>query len=461
MVAAQSLKSKNLGPIVNSRPFLVSTLDLIAKFFSLHRWALVIVAVGFVSRFFVSGSESYWNDEILSVYVYGSRHDSLYQALVALSNASVHPPLYQTLLWFWMQVFGTSEVATRTLSNIFVAFATFFLYLLVRRAFPGPAAPIAALGFTLSFSAMSYGLETRSYALTMFLATFSSYLAFHSLFRRTKKFDFFDFFLGFALLSANLGLLLTHYYNVFFVLGQGMLVLIFVWLRKLGSARFLNIFSFGTLGPALIFAVVWLPILLRQYASKSSKFSTDGLPSRNPFEVLRRSLVEVNFQSTVSLVLLGFALLVALVIASSPLVLRGASVGAIMRSSLEVTFFFLWFLLPIVIAWAVFAALGVERYSSRYFLYSLPPLFALLSIGLLGGFALIFRKREILNPVRALVGGLLVLTLVLPGGYQGATKAKQDWRGNVGDVIAVVESNPNNRYLVVEMSFSSFPRSTY
>lgn len=451
-------KPPSLGTL---RHFLALAAGKFSQFLERHRWGLVVVAVGLASRIFVAGSESYWNDEILSVYMYGSRHGSLGEALSKLANNSVHPPLYQAVLWFWMQLFGTSEVATRTLSSIFVGLGTFFFYLLLVPTFSRLTASLAALAFTLSFSAMTYGLEARSYAFTLFLATSSSFLLFQILLNRARRRGWKLWSPWLAVFLVNSGLLLTHYYNVFFIIGQALFVVSLVWHHRSSIGNLLKLMSFSVLAPALFFSLLWLPTLLRQYSSRFSKYGNEGLPSRNPFEVFKGSLVGVNFSSGLLATVVLLAVAVAVVAVFHPRLSRFAGVSRASNGRLSLLHLLSWLFFPIIVAWGVFAVLGVERYNSRYFLFSLPPLFALFTIGLVTAVSLVFAKLRVNEPLRFFLSGSIVLLLVLPGGYEGATAKKQDWRGTVSDVIAVVEGDPNSRYLIVEMSFSSFPRSTY
>ena len=96
-----------------------------------HRILCLILFSSFVARLFLSGWNSYWFDEILSVVRYGTDNDTIVSALKTLAQHSSHPPLYHIILF----LFGDGEVATRTLSNLYVTGATLCLYVLALKLF--------------------------------------------------------------------------------------------------------------------------------------------------------------------------------------------------------------------------------------------------------------------------------------------------------------------------------------
>ena len=141
-----------------------------------HQILCLILFFSFVARLFLANWKSYWYDELLSVAIYGSNHATLVSALKGLAAHSAHPPLYHAILYYWIQIFGTEEVTTRTLSNLYITGATLCLYLLALRLFGRRVAIASALLFAFSYTATFFGLEARSYAQSLFLVTLSSLL---------------------------------------------------------------------------------------------------------------------------------------------------------------------------------------------------------------------------------------------------------------------------------------------
>ena len=154
-------------------------------------------------------------------------NESVQELVRVLANITVYPPLYFVTLYEWMNWFGDSEVATRLLSIIFITFAGLFLYLLLRIGFSKRIALASVVTFNLMYTPLYYSLETRPYAQTMFLVTVSSYLLLR-LMRRGMQEGWRRALVsptGSMFIVANSALLLTHYYNAFFWVAQGLVVL--------------------------------------------------------------------------------------------------------------------------------------------------------------------------------------------------------------------------------------------
>lgn len=124
-----------------------------------HQILCLILFSSFIARLFIS-NKSYWYDEILSVVIYGSNHPTLASAMQSLAGGSAHPPLYHAILYAWMQLFGTDEVETRTLSNLYIAGATLCVYLLAFRLFGRRVAIASSLFFAFSYTATYFGLKS-------------------------------------------------------------------------------------------------------------------------------------------------------------------------------------------------------------------------------------------------------------------------------------------------------------
>ena len=127
--------------------------------------ALVAVALGVVTRFVTRSA--LWLDEALSVNIATLPLGDIRSAL----ERDGHPPLYYMLLHFWTEVFGTGDVAVRSLSAVF-GLATIVLVWLVGRRRGGPAmAWILVAVVAVAPFAVRYSNEARMYALVMLLVT--------------------------------------------------------------------------------------------------------------------------------------------------------------------------------------------------------------------------------------------------------------------------------------------------
>jgi uncharacterized membrane protein len=137
---------------------------------STRRWAiiasLITALLAFASRGLFS-AYSYWGDEIFSVV--GSKHSWGSLIPVWVMQGDVHPPLHHILLKGWMDIFGDSEIATRSLSFLCGTAAIILLARFsAKRSFRYQLLTVTFLGTSPAFA--YYMQETRSYALVLLLA---------------------------------------------------------------------------------------------------------------------------------------------------------------------------------------------------------------------------------------------------------------------------------------------------
>lgn len=125
-----------------------------------------IVLIGAIARLYRIGLDSFWLDETASAW-FASRPLAEQWGLIPFYEP--HPPLYYTLLWLWSQLFGTGEVALRSLSAIASMLTLPVAYGIGRLALPGKGGkfvgPVAALLLALFPTQIFYAQETRAYAL--------------------------------------------------------------------------------------------------------------------------------------------------------------------------------------------------------------------------------------------------------------------------------------------------------
>lgn len=427
---------------------------------------IAVLVTVFLLRLALADWNSYWLDELLSVEVYGRWHDTALEAIRYLGEHSVHPPLYQWLLFHWMEVFGSTEVATRALSNLHVTLAALLLYLIVRTVAPRAVASTAAIAFALMRTPMHFALETRSYAQTLMLATLSSYLLLVLLLarapRRPRELLVSPPALG--LVAANLALLMTHYYNAFFLAAQAVFVGVFLLVdgRRTGrTAARLGYAALAYVVPLALFAGLWGEVLVHHLDRHGASHQLDGAP-RTPWSLLNDSVIAPNLVAAgavVALAVVGAVLIVARGLRTR----RGTDdpPGIEERRAWTVAYCACWLVLPLAIAAVAFAVLGVERYNDRYFVYSVVPIAPLIVITLVdGGRTLLRRAGGARAPSPAVAGSLLALVvfaLVVPGTYDAATHRRHDWRGLVAQVTDVIERDVGTSHIVYEASLRAEP----
>ena len=125
-----------------------------------------LLALGGLLRLYDIGY-SFDSDEAFSVSLASG---SLGQVLAASLQDAPHPPLHNLLLYIWMQLFGTSEVAVRSLSVACSLGFLFLAYRLFRRFLPVGLALGALLLVALSPLFVQYGQWARPYAVIALLS---------------------------------------------------------------------------------------------------------------------------------------------------------------------------------------------------------------------------------------------------------------------------------------------------
>ena len=174
-----------------------------------------VVLVGVIARFYQLGSESLWLDESLSVQFVTTM--TMWEIAIELPRTDPHPPFYYLLLDGWVRLFGTGEVAVRSLSVLFSVASIPVLYAVATRLYDRSVGIIAALLFALSPFYIWYAQETRMYALATFLTLVSFYLLL-SLGRS------FSYRTAAAYLLATSLLGYTHVFGAFIILAQNLAV---------------------------------------------------------------------------------------------------------------------------------------------------------------------------------------------------------------------------------------------
>lgn len=152
-------------------------------------------------KFFI---QSFWRDEAFS---YLLAKQNILQIL-SLTAKDFNPPLYYLLLHGWMGMFGSSEVAMRTLSFFFFLGTLYVVGMFLMDIFEFSIGEILLylLLFVLNPLLHYYAFEARMYSLFAFLVTLSFYFLAKKSYRK---------YAATVILS-----LYTHYFAVFPLFGQ-------------------------------------------------------------------------------------------------------------------------------------------------------------------------------------------------------------------------------------------------
>lgn len=194
-----------------------------------------------------------WLDEALTVNIASLP----LHAIPAALREDGAPPLYYVLLHGWLQLFGTSAVAARSLSAVFSVATLPLAYLAGRRE----GGRIAAWGMLLLLAtspfAVHYATEARMYSLAMLLVT-AGYL----LLRRAIEAPTLPRLAPLPLVSAALAY--THYWSLFLLAVVGALLLAGALRSRSRRVAYRKTLLALSLGAVLF--LPWLPTFLFQAA---------------------------------------------------------------------------------------------------------------------------------------------------------------------------------------------------
>ena len=125
---------------------------------------LAITALGCGLRVWHLGQDSFWSDELFTVFYVKTGLHYLWTDGFWLET---NPPSYYTLVAGWIKVFGDSEVAVRSLSVLCSSVAIPIVYLIGRALAGAACGVVGALILALAPMEIYFAQEARVYALTL------------------------------------------------------------------------------------------------------------------------------------------------------------------------------------------------------------------------------------------------------------------------------------------------------
>ncbi len=115
---------------------------------------------------------SIWFDEAFSTYIV----QFSFWDIARYTAGDVHPPFYYWLLKVWSSLFGTTELAYRSLSILFGAATATIAFFLSRKLFGRKVAWLSLLFIVLSPMLIRYSDEARMYTLAALIVFAATYL---------------------------------------------------------------------------------------------------------------------------------------------------------------------------------------------------------------------------------------------------------------------------------------------
>jgi len=322
-----------------------------------------ILLLGLVLRL-ISLNQSFWLDEATSAQVV--RNFNLEEIISKFSPGDFHPPLYYLLLKVWSLIFGTGEIALRIPSVIFGLLTIYITFLIGRELVNRKTGLTAAVLLATSALHVYYSQEARMYSLIAFLVTLSVF-SFMKILKRGRLRDFLIFGLVLVTIAAS------DYVGVFIFLAFWVYVIVFKQSKKF-FPKFIASHII-----LLLFAVLWLPVFLKQLNIGLSVNTTalSWWHLLGTFSLKNVFLIPVKFVlgriSFDNKVVYGLVTFLAFILFGYSLAF---SLKKIRRSAL------IWFWLLIPIALGVIVSFKISILSYFRFIFCLPALYLLCATGL-------------------------------------------------------------------------------
>jgi mannosyltransferase len=221
---------------------------------------VAVLAFGLVLRFWTRSD--LWLDEALTVNI---ARQPLHEIPSFLRRDGA-PPLFYVLLHFWMELFGTSDLAVRSLPGVFGVATLPLTWLAGRRVGGRTGAWAALLLLATSPFAVRYDTETRMYSLVVLL-TVLGFLALDRSLHRPRPGNL-------IAVAAVAGLLLyTHYWSLYLV---GTVMVWLAWVAFWGRPEWRSgaRASFVAAAVGCLTFVPWVPVFVYQSAHTGTPWAT-------------------------------------------------------------------------------------------------------------------------------------------------------------------------------------------
>ncbi len=310
---------------------------------------IIILLTGTILRVHNLGNRGYNPDEVFSIH-----HASLtLKEIMGNSENDPHPPLYYIMLHFWMEIFGDSEIATRSLSSLLGIISIFFMYHLGRLLFNRETGMIASLIVAVSTFHITYSQELRMYSLMAVLTLASMFFFIKMMRERSIK------FIVYYQLSSIL-LLYSHVYGFFIILAQN-LYLTVTSLKSTKQNPYIPLKKWITLQILLLVAFIpWIWVLIHQIIGiKNGSFvNINWLPSPHLSDLFNTFSL-YTYYDPITLAL--FSLLSLSVLITWKKFGRNIKI----QKSDTHLFIFLWLLVPILMPFVI-SELAFPIYYPKY-----------------------------------------------------------------------------------------------
>ena len=311
-------------------------------------------------------------DEVATVNLLGG---SLGDLLPDIRDSESTPPLYYLLAFAWTKLFGTSEVAIRSLSALIGTATVPLAFATARRLVEERAALVAAGLVAVNPILVWYSQEARAYALLVLL-TVVSLGAFAVACRRPSvtptraQASRRGALVLWALASALA--LTTHYFAIFVILPEALWLLAAARRRGAATPGETDRRAVAAVAGVVAVGVALIPLALRQRSHEGAAFIADLDFGARLVQLPKQYLIGFDgpFEAPAAIAAAGLALFGAMLLftRASADERRGARIPAVVA--------IIGLLVPLVLA-----AAGADYVITRNMLAALVPLLIVLAAG--------------------------------------------------------------------------------
>jgi uncharacterized membrane protein len=325
---------------------------MIKKSGSNEKYAIyLIIILAILLRMYNINAESVWTDESISVqFGVQSLKDIFW-------NTEPTPPLHHIILHFWIEMFGISAIAIRSLSLIFGVASVYMIYL-VGNLINKKIGIYAAALLAINPISILYSQEARAYTLLFFTSLLSMYFYIKYLKNDSKSNA------SLYIISSVL-MIYTHVFGIFIILAQNIHYLS----RHLLKKRDWKLIGKWMLAQ-VITIILFMPWLLniRNIIADGHTAFLQSLAKPTLFTILE---LFKQFSTGIVTPMFGTVLILILIVL----------IILFLLSKEKKSVLILWLIIPLIIAWTI-SLLWVPIYSTRHASFIVIPLLIIIAAGL-------------------------------------------------------------------------------
>ncbi|PCJ17000.1 MAG: hypothetical protein COB04_09740 [Gammaproteobacteria bacterium] len=409
---------------------------------------LFILAIASALRFVGLDFQSLWPDEIYSVRVSANFDPA---EIIQATSKDVHPPGYQFILALFIGALNDSELAVRLPSAIAGFLSVFAIYALGKRLFSTREGLLAAALLCISYPAVFYSQEARSFSILLLLTLVTSNLLLKTITQLNTSPSRNNLTL-YAYIAVAVLTTYTHYFGLLMVALQGLASLFLINREKSQIKSLVKIY-----GLIFLFFVPWIEVFFQQLQIKNFWIPTPNIDSLKEFIYF---VFNKNTHFThVSILLMSLGLLLTFwnSLRTSTEKITNTSTGSKTLTHTSLTPYLLlvlWFLLPILLSY-IKSIVSTPIFTNRNLIICIPPAYLLLSkaIGLTIDF--ISEKQFHKEALTVMSTGLILTSGLynLHDHHYFSKPLKPQYRESIAEIRSNPLSSPSTKVIISDDNF--------